>query len=45
MRGRRIMGVVLAVWVVLSLVFAAFWKRGLGYLARRAGAERARVRR
>jgi F0F1-type ATP synthase membrane subunit a len=39
------MGVVLAVWVILSLVFAGFWKRGLGYLARRAGAERARAKR
>jgi len=39
------MGVVLAVWLVLSFVFAAFWKRGLGYLARRASEERARARR
>jgi hypothetical protein len=37
--------IILAVWVVASLVFAALWKRGLTALARRAAEERARARR
>jgi hypothetical protein len=39
------MEVVLVVWVVVSLLFAACWKWALGYLARRGGEERARARR
>jgi len=39
------MGIILAVWVVASLVFAAFWKRGLNALARRASEARERARR
>jgi len=38
------MGIILIVWIVVSLIFAAFWKRGLAALARRASAERARTR-